>query len=95
MGHKPKMTPKKAAEYKRLAAEREAAAPMTDREAEAEARRLWGDDGVAWHPAYARKGDLRYACVGRRRGDVRDEWEVLGHGRTFEEAFAHARIRGR
>lgn len=92
MGHKPKITPKKDAEYKRLAAEREAAGrPMTDREAEAEARRLWGDDGRAWHPYYAKRGDVRFCCVGLRVGDTLDDWKVYGHGETWEAAFSAAK----
>lgn len=109
MGHKPKTTKKKDAEYKRLAAKQPAtptrgdvllsaplsASPMTDREAEAEAQRLWGEKGVAWHPCYSKKhDDPRYCCVGMRRGDVLDEWEVYGHGETWEAAFSFAKARG-
>lgn len=83
MAHKPKPTKAKDAEYRRLASE-----PMSDRAAEAEARRRWGKLGVAWHPCYAQPGDVRYCCVGRRRGDVRDEWEVLGRAESWEKAFA-------
>lgn len=93
MGHKTKLTPKKAAEYKRLAAQAPRPAAMTDKEAEAEALRLWGERARAWHPAYARAGDLRHCCVGIANGEVNDEWIVYGHGRTFIEAFADAKAR--
>lgn len=64
---------------------------MTDREAEALAAHLWGEEGVAWHPAYTKPGDLRYCTVGLRIGDVREDWRILGRGETWPDAFAAAK----
>jgi hypothetical protein len=59
---------------------------MTNQQANAEAMRLWGPTGEAWH-AY----DIRpeYWCsVGC--WDEHDGRTLKGHGRTWEEAFANA-----
>jgi len=68
---------------------------MSDREAERKAERLWGDDGVAWHNAHARKGDFRFCQVGVRVGDMQEGWTVYGRGPTWLDAFLEAERRGR
>ena len=81
MGHKPKMTPQRADEYTRLAAEKRA-------------RELWGQCGTAWHHCYSRRGDADYCRVGLGVGDVRDLWKPFGRGKDWESAFLDAQRRG-
>lgn len=89
MGHKPEMTPQKAA------AEQPAASAMSDRQAEKEARRFWGEMfGWAWHHCYSKPGDADYCRVGLGVGAVRDLWKPFGRGRTWEAAFLDAKQRG-
>lgn len=97
MGHKPKVTPKKAAAYRAAAAP--ASPPASDGEmseiaANEEARRRWGESGVAWHPAYTKRGEYRFCAVCGAVGEMRDEWQVFGRGATFEDAFREAEARG-
>lgn len=82
MGLKSETTPKQTS-----------AEPMSDRQALDEAQRRWGESGRAWHPAYVHRGDHYYCTVGGAIGDVREEWQVFGRGRTWEEAFADATTR--
>ena len=67
---------------------------MTDRQAEREARRRWGEDHMAWHHAYAPPADGFHCLVGKMRGDIRDYWQVYGRGATWKQAFADADARG-
>lgn len=64
---------------------------MTDRQAQQEAQRRLGADGVAWHHPQARPGDLRWCCVGLRIVDCLNDWKILGKGETWEKAFTSCR----
>lgn len=100
MGHKVPITRKKDEEMKQLRGCRcdeqaTCSHPMTDREAEKEARRRWGNKGQAWHHAYSKKGEWDYCRVGVAVGDVRDDWKVYGRGKDWREAFLDATARGK
>lgn len=97
MGHKPQMTPQKDAALKRLVAADRALAhdrPMTDRDAEAKARELWGQFGFAWRHPHSKEGEPGYFRVGLAVGDVRDLWKPFGRGKDWESAFSDAKQRG-
>lgn len=96
MGHKPRMTPKKDATYRQQATPLEGPGklPLTDRTAQEEAERRWGESGRAWHGNYARRGDLRFCLVGECVGDVMDEWQIFGMGPDWQSAFEDAERRG-
>ena len=96
MGHKVKITPKKDAAYRQQAARLEGPGPLpfTDQTADEEAKRRWGDSGVAWHGTYAKRGDLRYCLVGAQIGEVREEWQIFGMGPDWKSAFLDAERRG-
>ena len=61
---------------------------MSDRQANEEAKRRFGADGVAWHHPQSRPGDFWWCCVGLRLGDCMNDWKILGKGTTWEKAFA-------
>lgn len=69
-------------------------AGMSDIAADAEAKRRWGPSGVAWHPAYTKRGEWRHCTVGGMIGETRDDWQVFGRGKTWEKAFEDATARG-
>lgn len=94
MGHKPEITPKKAAAYRAHMAKPSADGGMSENAAIVEAQRRWGPLGVAWHPAYTKRGEYRWCAVGGMIGETREQWQVFGRGKSFEEAFVDATARG-
>lgn len=98
MGRKPKLTPKKAAEYRQQAHDAGHDAdhdrPMTNRAAVDKARELWGQFGFAWFNPHGKEGQPDWYRVGLAVGDVRDLWKPFGRGASWEAAFFDAKQRG-